>query len=144
MKILVSDKLQEQAIKILEDSGFQVVKNYTITHEQLKQEIEKYDGIVIRSRTNITADILENAKNLKVIGRAGKGLDNVDRKKAKELKIEVINTPEAPAVSVAELTIGLMLSLIRHIAMANETMHQGEWNKDNYLGTTHEKIITRL
>ncbi|MHA1242469.1 MAG: hypothetical protein ACTSQU_17040 [Promethearchaeota archaeon] len=70
-----------------EDNGFDVVKNFEITNDQLKKEIGNYDGIVVRSRTKLTADVLENAKNLKVIGRAGVGLDNVDRKKAAELNI---------------------------------------------------------
>ena len=102
MKILISDKLQEAGIKIFQENGFEVDKKFTITKEELKDDIGNYDGIVIRSRTKLTADVLENAKNLKVIGRAGVGLDNVDREKAKELGIEVLNTPEAPAISVAE------------------------------------------
>ncbi|MFX0146809.1 MAG: phosphoglycerate dehydrogenase, partial [Candidatus Hodarchaeota archaeon] len=93
MKILISDELQEEGIKIFEDNGFEVIKKFTITKEELKQEIGDYDGIVVRSRTKLTADVLENAKNLKVIGRAGVGLDNVDRKKAAEMNIEVLNTP---------------------------------------------------
>ena len=88
MKILISDKLQEEGIKIFQDNGFEVVKDFAITSDDLKQEIEKYDAIVIRSRTKLTAEILENSKNLKAIGRAGVGLDNVDLKKAKELKKE--------------------------------------------------------
>ena len=117
MKILISDKLQDQGIKIFEDNGFEVIKKFAITHDELKEEIEEYDGIVIRSRTKLTADVLENAKNLKAIGRAGVGLDNVDRQKAAEMNIEVLNTPEAPAVSVAELALGLMLSLVRKFLM---------------------------
>jgi len=136
MKILISDKLQDEGIKILEDNGFEVIKNFNITKEELKEEIGEYDGIVIRSRTKLTADILENAKNLKVIGRAGVGLDNIDRKKASELNIGVLNTPEAPAISVAELALGMMLALARKIAHADRTMHQGKWNKSEYLGFT--------
>ena len=136
MKVLISDKLQDEGIKIFEDNGFEVIKKFTITHDELKEEIEKYDGIVIRSRTKLTADVLENAKNLKAIGRAGVGLDNVDRQKAAEMNIEVLNTPEAPAVSVAELALGLMLSLARKISHADRTTHQGQWNKSQYLGYT--------
>ncbi|MFX0028031.1 MAG: hydroxyacid dehydrogenase [Candidatus Hermodarchaeota archaeon] len=136
MKILISDKLQDEGIKIFEDNGFEVIKDFTITHDKLKEEIENYDGIVIRSRTNLTSDILENAKNLKVIGRAGVGLDNVDRQKAKELNIEVLNTPEAPAISVAEFALGLMLSLTRKISYADRTTHEGKWNKGDCLGYT--------
>jgi len=136
MKILISDKLQDVGIKIFVDNGFEVIKKFTITREELKQEIGEYDGIVVRSRTKLTADVLENAKNLKVIGRAGVGLDNVDRNKATELKIEVLNTPEAPAVSVAEFTLGLMLTLARKISFADRTTHEAQWNKNQCLGYT--------
>jgi D-3-phosphoglycerate dehydrogenase len=136
MKILVSDKLQDEGIKIFEDNGFEVEKKFTITKEELKDEIENYDGIVVRSRTKLTADVLENAKKLKVIGRAGVGLDNIDRKKAAELNIEVLNTPEAPAVSVAEFALGLMLGLARKISYADRTTHEGQWNKNECLGYT--------
>ncbi|MFX1594450.1 MAG: hydroxyacid dehydrogenase [Promethearchaeota archaeon] len=138
MKILISDTLEDEGIKIFEENGFEVIKKFTITKEDLKKEIGEYDGIVVRSRTKLTADILENAKKLKVIGRAGVGLDNIDLKKAAEMNIEVLNTPEAPAVSVAELALGLMLSLARKIAHADRTMHQGKWNKSDYLGYTLE------
>ncbi|MCK4285558.1 MAG: hydroxyacid dehydrogenase [Candidatus Lokiarchaeota archaeon] len=136
MKILISDKLQEEGVKIFQENGFDVVKNFDITNEELKKEIGNYDGIVIRSRTKLTADVLEHATNLKAIGRAGVGLDNVDRAKAAELNIEVLNTPEAPSVSVAELALGLMFTLARHISNADRTMHTGEWNKKQYLGYT--------
>jgi D-3-phosphoglycerate dehydrogenase len=136
MKILISDKLQDVGIKIFEDNGFEVVKKFTISNEELKQEIGDYDGIVVRSRTKLTADVLENAKNLKVIGRAGVGLDNVDRNKASKMNIEVINTPEAPAVSVAEFALGLMLTLARKISYADRTTHNGHWNKNKCLGYT--------
>ena len=136
MKILISDELEEDGIKIFMDNGFEIVKNFDITNNQLKNEIGNYDGIVIRSRTKLTAEVLENAKKLKVIGRAGVGLDNVDREKALEMGIEVLNTPEAPSVSVAELAIGLMFTLARHISNADRTMHNGEWNKSQYLGYT--------
>lgn len=136
MKVLISDKLQEEGVKIFQENGFDVVKDFKITNEELKEEIGNYDGIVIRSRTKLTADVLERAKNLKVIGRAGVGLDNVDRKKAAELNIEVLNTPEAPSVSVAELALGLMFTLARDISNADRTMHCEEWNKSQYMGYT--------
>ena len=136
MKILISDKLQEEGIKIFRDNGFDVVTDFKITHEELKKEIGDFDGIVVRSRTKLTVEILENAKNLKVIGRAGVGLDNIDLQKASELNIEVLNTPEAPAITVAEFALGLMFSLARHISDADRTMHIGEWNKSQFLGYT--------
>jgi len=136
MRILISDKLQEEAIKILENNDFTVVKNYSISYEELKDTISDYDAILIRSRTKLTEEILKSAKNLKVIGRAGVGLDNIDLKKAEELNIKILNTPEAPSVSVAELTIGLIISLVRHISQADKTMHCGEWCKGDYMGYT--------
>ncbi len=136
MKILVSDKLQDEGIKIFEENGFEVVKKFTITKEELKHEIGDYDGIVIRSRTKLTADVLENAKNLKAIGRAGVGLDNIDINKAAEMNIKVLNTPEAPAVSVAEFALGLMLTLARKISYADRTTHEAQWKKNECLGYT--------
>jgi D-3-phosphoglycerate dehydrogenase len=136
MKILISDKLQDEGTKVFEDNGFEVDKKFTINNEELKKEIGNYDGIVVRSRTKLTSEVLINAKNLKVIGRAGVGLDNVDLHKAAELNIEVLNTPEAPAITVAEFALGLMFSLARHISNADRTMHVGEWNKSQYLGYT--------
>ncbi len=134
MTILISDKLREEGIKIFQENNFKIIKKFSISPQELKNEIEIYEGIVIRSRTKLTADILEKATNLKVIGRAGVGLDNVDLLKAEELNIKVFNTPEAPAVSVSELTIGLLLSLVRHISKADQTMHCGEWCKSDYMG----------
>jgi D-3-phosphoglycerate dehydrogenase / 2-oxoglutarate reductase len=142
MKILISDTLDDEGIKIFKENGFDVVKNFNITKEELTREIEKFDAIVVRSRTKLTANILEKAKNLKVIGRAGVGLDNIDLKKAKDLGITVLNTPEAPSVSVAELALGMMFSLARYISIADETMHRNEWNKNDYLGyTLHGKKL---
>jgi D-3-phosphoglycerate dehydrogenase len=136
MKILVADRIHDDGIRILKDSGFEVVQNYQIDEEELKEEIEKFTAVIVRSRTKITAEILECARNLKVIGRAGVGLDNIDLEKAEELNVTVFNTPNAPSISVAELTLGLLLSLVRYISKADETMHCGNWNKSNYMGTT--------
>jgi D-3-phosphoglycerate dehydrogenase len=136
MKILISDKLQEEGIKIFEENGFEVDRKFTITNDELKEQIKQYDGIVVRSRTKLTEEILNHATNLKVIGRAGVGLDNIDCKKASEMGIEVLNTPEAPSITVAEFALGMMFSLARYISVADRTMHKGEWNKSQYLGYT--------
>jgi len=142
MKILISDKLAEEGIQIFKDNGFEVDTKFTITKEDLTNEIGNYDGIVVRSRTKLTAEVLEKAGNLKVIGRAGVGLDNIDLKKAEELGITVLNTPEAPSISVAELALGLIFALARHISNADKTMHKGEWNKGQYMGyTLHGKKL---
>jgi len=134
MKILISDKIHEDGIKLLEENGFEVDKKFSLKQDELAKEIEKYDAIIVRSGTKLNSKILDKAKNLKAIGRAGVGLDNIDLERAKDLGIKVFNTPEAPSVSVAELTIGLILSLVRHIAKADKTMHSGEWCKSDYMG----------
>ena len=136
MKILISDKVREEGIQILEENGFKITKDYDLSDEQLKEVIGEYDAIIVRSGTQLTAEVLEKAKNLKAIGRAGVGLDNIDLKKAKELEIKVFNTPKAPSISVAELTVGLILCLVRNISHADRTMHCGEWCKSDYLGHT--------
>ncbi|MBY9005761.1 MAG: hydroxyacid dehydrogenase [Candidatus Lokiarchaeota archaeon] len=134
MKVLISDKIHEKGIRILEDAGIDVDKNFSIEKDELKEKIGQYDAIIIRSRTRLTSEIIKNASQLKAIGRAGVGLDNVDREEAKKKDIKIFNTPEAPSVSVAELTIGLILSLSRHITNADKTMHCGEWFKKDYMG----------
>ncbi|TFF96049.1 MAG: hydroxyacid dehydrogenase [Promethearchaeota archaeon] len=134
MKVLIADKLKEKGIELFKKNGFDVTTDYSITPEKLHDEIKQYDAIVVRSRTKLTSEILERAEKLKVIGRAGVGLDNIDLKKAEELNIKVLNTPEAPSVSVAELVMGLILSLVRHISDADQTTHCGEWCKGDYMG----------
>jgi len=132
--VLVSNRIHEKGVKILEKNRIKVVKDYSLSQEDLKREITQYDGIIVRSGTKLTEDILKSADKLKVIGRAGVGLDNIDLKAARDLDIQVFNTPSAPSVSVAELTMGLILSLARFIPKADKTMHQGEWLKSNYRG----------
>ena len=142
MKILISDKLQEEGINIFKENGFEVDELFTITNDDLKEQIHQYDGIVVRSRTKLTAEVLSQATNLKVIGRAGVGLDNIDGEKASQMGIEVLNTPEAPSITVAEFALGLMFALARYISIADATMHNGEWNKNQYLGyTLHGKKL---
>ncbi|MHA1931894.1 MAG: hydroxyacid dehydrogenase [Promethearchaeota archaeon] len=134
MKILITDKIQRESLKIFDENGLEYKEFYDQTPSELEEEIQNFDAVIIRSRTKLTSNILEKGINLKVIGRAGVGLDNIDLKKAKELGIKVFNTPEASSVSVAELTIGLILNLARHISKADETMHCGNWYKKDYMG----------
>ena len=103
--------------------------------DELKSIIDDYEGILIRSATKLTADILENCSNLKVIGRAGVGVDNVDLDVATKNKILVMNTPLGNLEATAELTVGLMFSLYRHIHNANASTHEGKWEKAKFMGT---------
>ncbi len=134
MKILVCDAIHKDGVSMLQDAGFQVDLDTSITPEALIEKIPSYDAIVIRSRTKVRKEVLEAATNLKAVARAGVGLDNVDLATAKERGIEVIKSPEAPSNAVAELIIGLMFSLARNIAEADSTMKQGKWEKKRLSG----------
>ncbi|MBE0634120.1 hypothetical protein E4H04_03365 [Candidatus Bathyarchaeota archaeon] len=134
VKILVCDTIHEDGGRMLQDAGFEVELDTEITPERLIQEIGKYDGMVVRSRTKVTRDVIMAAKKLKAIARAGVGLDNVDLSSAKERGIEVFNSPEAPCNAVAELVLGMMLNMARMINEADVGMKQGKWEKNRLTG----------
>jgi len=134
MKVLVCDPIHEDGIKILKDAGFEIDISPEISYEELKEKVGDYDVLVVRSRTKVTREIIEAGEKLKVVGRAGAGIDNIDVEAAKEKGVKVLNTPEAPAIAVAELTIGLLLSLARQIPRANSSMKEGRWAKKEFRG----------
>jgi D-3-phosphoglycerate dehydrogenase len=134
VKILVCDPIHDKGVKMLRDSGFELDLDTQISPKDLLKKIGKYDAIVIRSRTKVTRDLLDAAKNLKAIARAGVGLDNVDLNYSKEKEIEVFNSPEAPCNAVAELVLGLMFSMARRITEADAGMKQGKWEKRRLTG----------
>jgi len=133
-KVLVCDHIHEEGIEKLKKAGLEVDINPTISHDQLRKAVSNYDALIVRSRTTVTKEIIEAGKRLKVIGRAGVGLDNIDVVTAEKKSITVLNTPEAPADAVAELTIGLMISLARSIPLADRTMKEGKWIKKELMG----------
>jgi len=134
-KVLISDKIEIDGIKILEKKGYQVTEAWTMPKEELPKIIADYDALIVRSATKVKGDLLSNAKNLKVIGRAGEGLDNVDYQKANERGIKVVNTPHVSYMSVAELTIGYILALARNIVQGTMSMREGKWEKEKLMGT---------
>lgn len=134
VKVLICDSIHEDGIKILKDAGFQVDIETKIMKEEIKEKINSYDAVVVRSRTSLTRDIINSADNLKAIARAGVGLDNVDLEAAKEKEIEVFNSPEAPSNAVSELVLGMMLAMARMIPQANNSMKNGKWEKANLTG----------
>jgi len=134
MKVLVCDPIHEDGIKILKDAGFEIDISPEISYEELKEKVRDYDVLVVRSRTKVTREIIEAGEKLKVVGRAGAGIDNIDVEAAKEKGVKVLNTPEAPAIAVAELTIGLLLSLARQIPRADSSMKEGRWAKKEFRG----------
>lgn len=134
MKILVTDPVHKEGLRLLEDEGFEVELAYGISGEELKEKIKDYDIIIVRSRTKVTREIIEAADNLKAICRAGVGLDNIDLKAAEERGIKILSSPEAPTVAVAELVFGLLLSLARKISYCDRMMKEGRWVKKEALG----------
>ena len=135
MKILISDKMSNKVEDVLKSKSIDYDIKTGLEPNELKSIIDSYDGILIRSATKLTADILENCSNLKVIGRAGVGVDNVDLDVATKNKILVMNTPLGNLEATAELTVGLMFSLYRHIHIANSSTHDGKWEKAKFMGT---------
>jgi len=133
-RILICDPIEENGIAKLRQAGFEVDNKPTITHEELKETVSNYDAIIARSRTKVTKDIINAGNKLKIIGRAGAGLDNVDVQAAEKKGIKVLNTPEAPSHAVAELTVGLMLALARSIPLADKSMKEEKWLKKQLTG----------
>ncbi|RQW80376.1 MAG: phosphoglycerate dehydrogenase, partial [Methanothrix sp.] len=122
MKVLVSDSLAEEGISRLK-TGADVDVITNLTPEELINKIKEYDALVIRSGTKVTADVINAADKLKVIGRAGVGIDNVDVEAATKKGIIVLNTPGGNTISAAEHTIAMMLALARNIPQANAALH---------------------
>ena len=133
-KVLISDSMDSIAEKILSSNNIDVDVKTDFTVEELITKIPLYDGLIVRSATKVTKKIIDNAKNLKIIGRAGAGVDNIDLISAKEKKILVMNTPGGNTNATAEHTLALLLSLSRKISKADTSTHKGEWAKKNLKG----------
>jgi D-3-phosphoglycerate dehydrogenase len=134
MKVLISDNISEKCIDILKNAGLTVDINVGLKPDELKALIGEYHGLVIRSATKVTGEIIEAARNLKVIGRAGSGLDNVDKIAATKKGIVVMNTPGGNTITTAEHTIAHIVSLARLIPQATASMKAGKWEKKKFMG----------
>lgn len=133
MKVLVSDPLSEEGVRKLEtEAEVDVITN--LSPEELIERIKDYDALAIRSGTKVTAEVIAAAEKLKVVGRAGVGVDNIDIDAATKKGIIVVNTPGGNTISAAEHTIAMMLSLARNIPQANNSLKAGEWNRKKYTG----------
>ena len=132
--VLISDKLSQSAIDVFESRGLDVTFKTGMSPEELKDVIGEFDGLAIRSATKVTSDILEAATNLKVVGRAGIGVDNVDIPEATQRGVVVMNTPFGNAITTAEHAISMMMALARRIPQASESTHQGLWEKSKFMG----------
>jgi D-3-phosphoglycerate dehydrogenase len=130
-KVLVREEIAEAGIRLLRERGFEVDVD---GDSDLADSIGRYDAIIVRSATKVTADLIERADNLKVIGRAGVGIDNVDVEAATRRGIVVANAPESTVISAAEHTIGLLVALTRNIPQAHAALKQGRWERKTYGG----------
>jgi len=133
--LIISDHINEKCIEILKKKGINVHYLPEITQDELKKSIVDKHAIILRGRTKLNREILENAKHLRLIVRAGVGLDNIDLNFAKERGIEVRNTPAAPSKAVAELTIALIISLLRELYKAYDSMKKSKWLKKELIGS---------
>jgi D-3-phosphoglycerate dehydrogenase / 2-oxoglutarate reductase len=134
MKILISDTLSKQGVEILQKAGLTVDVKSKLSKEELLREIKRYEGLIVRSATKVTADVIAAAEKLRIIGRAGSGLDNIDTAAATKRGIVVMNTPGGNTVTTAEHTLAMILSLVRKIPQATASMKAGKWDKDRFLG----------
>jgi D-3-phosphoglycerate dehydrogenase len=133
-RVLITDKIFDEGIKLLQERGYQVTCAWDKPKIELPEIIGEYDALIVRSATKVKDELLTNAKKLKVIGRAGEGLDNIDYERVRRLGITLVNTPHVSYMSVAELTIGHLLALSRGIVQGTTSLREGKWEKENLIG----------
>ena len=134
MKVLLTDGVDDDARRMLEAAGLEVDVMPTMTEDELSFVISEYDAVMIRSATKMTARLIHAGGRLKIIGRAGVGVDNIDMAAARKRGIAVVNSPSGNSNAVAEHTVALMLSLARHVHRAHAHVVQGGWDKKQYKG----------
>ena len=134
MKVLVLDNVSEKAVAILRAQGITAEVSPTLPEDELVAKIPDYDGVIVRSQTKVNARVIEAATNLKVIGRAGVGVDNVDLEAATNKGVIVLNAPDGNTISTAEHTIGMIMALARKIPQAHSTIKAGQWDRKSFTG----------
>ena len=133
-RVLISDSMSSQALTVFEDRGVEAVQAGKLSNEELFDMIGDFDGLAIRSATKVTPELLAHAKNLKVVGRAGIGVDNVDLPACTKNGVVVMNTPFGNAITTAEHAMAMMLALARHIPQANDSTRASKWEKSRFMG----------
>src|SRR6266478_4461729 len=131
MKVIVADKISERGVELLRSAGWNIVLT---TKDTLNTEIADADALIVRSATKVTSELLEKAPRLRVVGRAGVGVDNIDLEEATRRGVLVMSTPGGNAVSVAEHTFALLLALARHVPRLDAAIHAGRWEKGTSAG----------
>ncbi|MFW9809845.1 MAG: hydroxyacid dehydrogenase [Candidatus Thorarchaeota archaeon] len=134
-RVLIADTIAESAVAEIKAAGHEVIVRNKETDGPIEDQIKGFDCVVVRSATKITREVIDAADKLKLVVRAGVGLDNVDSEAAKEKGIEVQNTPEAPTVSVAEMVFSMMFAMARNITQADSSMKDERWEKKKLTGT---------
>src|SRR5690554_2431776 len=134
MKVLVLDNVSEKAVAVLEESGIQADVSPTLSQEELCAKIPSYEGMIVRSQTKVTAEVIAAAKNLRVIGRAGVGVDNIDVNAATRKGIIVMNAPDGNTISTAEHTVAMIMALARNVPQAHASLKEGKWDRKKYTG----------
>ena len=142
MRVLVTDKADPRGLDRVRQAGHEVVEKLGVQGEELARALEGFDALLVRGATKVTGDVLRATHSLKVVVRAGTGLDNVDAAAARQKGVAVHNTPNANSVSVAELVFGLLLAFDRHLVDAASELRQGRWEKTRFAG--HEIAGRRL
>ncbi|XP_043473532.1 D-3-phosphoglycerate dehydrogenase-like [Leptopilina heterotoma] len=132
--VLVSDPVDESCIKLLTSHGIQVTAKYKLPKDELIKELQNHQALIVRSETKVTADVLDAVSNLKVVGRAGTGVDNIDVPAATKNGVIVLNTPAANSISACELTCALISSLARNVVQASQSLKEGRWDRKLYSG----------
>lgn len=141
-KVLVTEKLADAGLAVLRDKGYEVDVVLELSPEELIATIPAYDALIVRSATKVDRAVIEAAKNLRIIGRAGVGVDNVDVEAATECGVIVCNAPTSNIVSAAEHALGLMLACARKVPQANASMHEGKWERSKFTGVElYEKTL---
>src|ERR671935_607242 len=128
-RVLISDKLEAPGLDLLRQAGIELDERHGLTGDALKEAVRAADGLIVRSGTRVTAELLEDPGRLRAIVRAGVGVDNIDVAAATRRGIVVMNTPGGNTVSTAEHTVTLMMALARHTPAADASMHAGKWDR---------------
>src|SRR5215471_13948731 len=136
IKILITDRIAQEGIDLLHSQlpEAQIDERIGLRAEQLREAIADYTALIVRSETQVTGEILAAAKQLKIVGRAGVGVDNIDIEAATSLGIMVVNSPTGNIIAAAEHTIAMLMALARHIPAASISIKAGKWEKSRFLG----------
>lgn len=138
MRILVTEKIADESIRYLQDRGFDVDVRLGLSQDEVKAVITPYDALIVRSVTRVDASLLENAASLKVVGRAGNGIDNIDVDACTAKGIIAVNTPEANIMAAGELAVALAFAVFRHLTEANEAAHRDDFRRSLFIGNELE------